>query len=190
MRFLNDICKTAITTLGSEGWKNPPPLPVKPPPETLSTEETMGMAIGIPLLGIPFIFIVALLGSVYFCRDMVYHPEEKNTSAALEPCHEEKQDDELADVEIALTAANLVQVTAKATKNLLPGFGPSGNGNDQREKKLKRSPLKRLKKKIRRKRYLRQGDLATPLDVEEESNVDHSPRRPPRTSLRVQADQG
>jgi hypothetical protein len=89
--FLNDICKTAISTLGSEGWENPAPgempiekpLPVEPEPETLTPGEIIAMSIGIPLL-----FILLLLGTLYFCRDKDYKPEE-----------EEVEDEELADVE-------------------------------------------------------------------------------------------
>ena len=201
VRFLNDVCKTSITTLGSEGWKKHPPPPI-PPQETLTSEETMGMGMSrvISLLGIPFIFILILIGSIYFCRDMAANPEAKTASAALDPCHEEEQDDELADVEIALTASNLVQVTAKATKNLLPSFGkptvlPVASQQNrvasQREKKLKRSPFKRLKKKIRRKKYPRSGELATPFDIEGDDDVDQAPHAPPRISHRVPAaDQG
>ena len=95
--FLNDICQTAISTLGSEGWENPPPgetpiekpLPVQPEPEpeTLTPGEIIGMSVGIPLL-----FLLVLLGTVYFCRD-------KDNKSEEEEEEEEEEDEELADVE-------------------------------------------------------------------------------------------
>ena len=89
--FLNDICKTAISTLGSEGWENPSPgetpieqpLPVEPEPEKLTPGEIIGMSVGIPLL-----FLLLLFGTLYFCHDKDNKPEEK-----------ESEDKELADVE-------------------------------------------------------------------------------------------
>jgi len=101
--FLNDICSTAMTTLGSEGWENPPPgempkptdddteeieqelpaQPTNPAPETLTPGQIVGMSVGIPLL-----FILLLLGTLYFCRDKEYKPEEGD-----------EEDDELADLD-------------------------------------------------------------------------------------------
>jgi len=92
--YLNDICKTAIATLGSEGWENSPPgempkkpdleqtLPAHPAPETLTPGQIIGMSVGIPLL------VILLAVTLYFCRDKAYKPEEG-----------EEEDDELADVE-------------------------------------------------------------------------------------------
>lgn len=125
--FLNDICKTAITTLGSERWENPPPgelpkpepvptpspvpaptpeptpepssddgeveielpLPVPPNPapevdKGLTPGAIVGMSVGIPLL-----FILLLLSTLFFCRrDKDYTPKEG-----------EVEDEELDDVE-------------------------------------------------------------------------------------------
>lgn len=92
--FLNDICKTAIGTLGSEGWENSPPgempkpdieqeLPANPTPETLTPGQIIGMSVGIPLL------IVVLAITLYFCRREKTNKLEEG----------EEDDDELADVE-------------------------------------------------------------------------------------------
>lgn len=92
--FLNDICKTAIGTLKSEGFENPPPgempkpdieleLPVTSTPETLTPGQIIGTSVGIPLL-----FIVLAI-TLYFCRrDKENKPEEG-----------EEEDDELNNVE-------------------------------------------------------------------------------------------
>jgi hypothetical protein len=107
-KFLNDVCKTAIETLGFEGWENPSPgeMP-KPPTEDIDGEEieqelpakptnpatdvengrTPGSIIGMSV-GIPLLLILLLLATLFFCRDKDYKPKEG-----------EEEDEELTDVE-------------------------------------------------------------------------------------------
>lgn len=105
INFLNDVCTTAITTLTSEGWANPPPgeLPKpEPPNDDIDGKEIEQQLPGKPAhhtgltpgaiiamwVCLPLLAIILLLATLYFCRDKDYKPET-----------EEAEDEELVDVE-------------------------------------------------------------------------------------------
>jgi len=138
VNFLNDICKTAIDTLGQEGMVNPAPgelpvppapapvpvpspeppidgeeieqeLPAKPTPE-VDEGLTAGAIIGMAV-GIPILAIILLLATLFLCRDRDYKP--KDGEVEDEELKNVEKEDAIADEEDSAIAT--VQTDAEAS---------------------------------------------------------------------------